>query len=283
MQGALHQGRPEVALTFGHSDPSPTLKIEAIRELLWVGQFRDAFEFLEAMPDPDFLKATKHMNEEDLPPSIRSHMIACCRSLVSETVDSKARLRLLLRLAALGDQDISTSLKVELTVLPQQTVKAVSEYSIRPAIEIVIKVDREWVSRFVAERIIDGSLWPDTWLSFVSGMPESSRERLVERVSTEDLRGGANGGIISLLVAIADTTLAKTIFVKLRDHRQELAADPRNAEKQAIDAQLRGLFQFLSAPVAVEGLSDILAEKPDDAELSIITEMFSSMDLSTKG
>lgn len=238
----LHQGRSDIALTFARSDPSLTVRLETMRELAWVGQRREVAELLQALPDPDFQQALQKLDVEDIPPPLRSRAASSYKSALAENTDAKARLQIVLRLAEIGDAEVPTLVKDELADLPPTIVKELSDYSLRPAIEIVRRVDPEWVSKWVTDRIIDGSLWPDRWLSMVSGISESLRQQFLQRVSTENLRRGANGGIVSLLVGTADPALAKAVLVKLRDHRRQLEADPRNEDRQAIDAQLRGLF-----------------------------------------
>jgi len=273
----LHQGRSDIALTFARSDPSPTVRVETMRELAWMGQRREVAELLQALSDADFQQALQQLDVEDIPPPLRSRAVSSYKSALAENTDAKARLQIVLRLAELADANAPTLLKDELTALPPEVAKELSDYSLRPALEIVRRVDPQWVSQWVTDRIIEGSLWPDRWLSMVSGIAESLREQFLQRVSSENLRRGANGGIVSLLLATADPVLGKVVFAKLRDHRRQLETDPHNEDRQAIDAQPRGLFQALPAPIAVEGLSEVLESEPDNGELSIVTEMFSSM------
>jgi hypothetical protein len=78
-------------------------------------------------------------------------------------------------------------MKSELADLSPEVVKELSDYSLRPAVELVRRVDSQWVSQWVAGRIIEGSLWRDSWLPVVSDIPESLREDLLHRVSSENL------------------------------------------------------------------------------------------------
>ena len=273
----VHQGRTEVALTFARSDPSPTVRVEALRVLAWMGQRYEVARLLQSLPDPEFGEALQKLDVDDIPPPLRARAISSYNKLLAGTPDPKARLQIALALAGLDDSNTLTRLKEELSALPSAIVKELSDYSLRPAVDIVRRADPRWVSQWVTDRIIEGVLWQDNWLSLVSGIPKSLREQLLQHASTEDLRRGGNAGVISLLAATADAALGKAVFVALRDHRRALIADARNEEKQAIDAQLRGLFQAIRTPVAVEGLSGMLSEEPQDDELPIVTEIFSRM------
>jgi len=273
----IHQGKTEVGLTFARSDPSPTVRVEALRVLAWMGQRYDVAHLLQSLSDAEFGQALQKLDVDDIPLPLRARAISGYNGLLAGTTDPKARLQIALALAELNDSNTLTRLKEELSALPSAMVKELSDYSLRPAVDLVRRADPQWVSQWVADRIIEGVLWGDNWLSLVSGIPKTLSEQLLQRASTEDLRRSGNQGVISLLAATADAALAKAVFVALCDHRRALIADARNEEKQAIGGQLGDLFQAIPAPVAVEGLSDMLTRDPQDDELRIVTEVFSRM------
>ncbi|MBN9662263.1 MAG: hypothetical protein J0H49_28960 [Acidobacteria bacterium] len=274
---ALHHGRTEVALAFARSDPSVTVKIEAVRLLAWMGQYPDVAGLLQAMNDSEFRQMVTRLELEEIPSHLHSRARAAYTALLAETSDPKTRFQITLTLGRLGHSNGSNLLKDELAVMPGSVVKELSDYSLRPAIEAVRTVDSPWVSQWVADRIVEGALWRDSWLAMVSTLPEGQREALLLRVTGENLQYGATGRIVSLLAATSDPTFAKRVFEALCSHRQQLLDDPRNTDKQAIDQQLRGLFKSTPVQRVVEGLSDMLAKTPSGLELSLMLEMFSRM------
>jgi hypothetical protein len=272
-----HHGLAEVASVFARSDPSADVKIEAIRDLGWIGQHHEVAELLQAMTDTEFGQALRKLYREEIPPKLQSRAISAYKDLLADTPDPKARVGIVLSLAQLGDADSASTMKGELANLPPEAVTALSDYSLRPAVELVRKVDSQWVSHWVAARIIEGSLWRDSWLPQVSDIPESLREDLLRRVSNENLNHRTSAPIISVLATTASPAHASAFFTKLCGHRRQLLADPQNQDTQAIDTQLRHLFRSVPQMVAVQGLSDMLSKAPEDFQLSLVTEMFSRM------
>lgn len=273
----IYHRLPGIALYFARSDPGALVRIEAIQALGWVGQHQEVSELLQAMTDSEFRQAIQGLHAEEIPPALRSRAISGYKDLMAQSVDPKMRFRISMAMAELGDIDSPTRLSEELAALPSQLVKELSDYSLQPAVEIVRKANPQWVSLWVADRIIEGTLWRDTWLPLVLGIPDSLREELLQRVCNENLRHGTSGQIIPLLAATAEPVHAKVIFAKLCEHRRRLLVDAQNQEKQEIDRQLRDLFHAVPGQVAVEGLSDMLTKLPDGFELSLVTEIFSRM------
>ncbi len=272
---AIHQGNTEIALAFARSDPSAAVRTEALRDLAWMGLRYEVTEILQALPDPEFGQALLKLDRRDISPSLYPRAISTYNSILNETTEPKARFQIVLTLAGFGGNDVPAQLKDELANLPAAIIKELSDHSLRPAVDMVRRTDSKWVSEWVANRIIEGSLWRDSWLSSVSEIPMPLSEQLLERASTEDLRRSGRGGGIALLAATADAAFAKAIFNALRDHRRALMADPMNEEKQTIDRQLQGLFQSIPSPVAIEGLSEMLAGEPQEDELLLVAERFS--------
>jgi HEAT repeat protein len=274
---AMHRGRFDVASVFADSDPSGAVRARAIRALAWVGQYQEVAELLQVMTDSEFQQMLGRLGVDDLPPNLYPRAISGYKTILAETTDPKARFQIALTLMRLRDIDSTNRLKEELNGLPTSVVKELSDYSLGPAIVHVRQIDPQWVSQWVGARIIEGALWRDNWLSLVLAIPESQREDLLQRVCSENLQYGSSGRIISLLAATADASFAGLVFDKLCDHRRQLLEDPRSADKQAIDQQLRNLFKTIPAQQAVEGLEGVLAKKPDGLEFTLIIEMFSRM------
>ena len=272
-----HYGLVEVASAFARSDPSADVKIEAIRDLAWIGQHHEAAELLQAMTDTEFGQALRKLYREEIPSKLQARAISTCKALLADTSDPKTRVGIALSLAQLDDADSAATLKRELADLSPEVVKELSDYSLRPAVELVRRADSQWVSHWVAGRIIEGSLWRDSWLPLVSDIPESLREDLLHRVSSENLDHRSSAPIISLLAATASPAHANAFFTKLCGHRRQLLADPQNQDKQAIDSQLRHLLHSVPPPISVQGLSDMLSKAPEAFQLSLVTEMFSRM------
>ncbi|MEO5924803.1 MAG: hypothetical protein ABIR70_13350 [Bryobacteraceae bacterium] len=272
-----HQGKTEVASAFARTDPSPAVRLEALRALSWVGQLDEVTEVLGALSDQQFDQAVQKLHPDEIPPSLRARSAASYRALLTAADDPKLRFQISLTLADLNDAETPARLKAELIGMPPATVKEISDYILRPAAEILQRTDPQWLSEWVTNRVIDGTLWRDNWVSLMSEAPLALCEQILGRARTGDLRHNGGGGSLAVLRATTDPAVGKAVFAALRDHHQELIADPQNEQKQAIDFQLRGLLRGISRSVLVEGLADLLAQLPQDDHLAILAELFSGM------
>jgi hypothetical protein len=273
----MHQRRAEVALAFVRTDPSEQVRLAALRALTWIGQYEQVTDILQSFPNPIFMRAIRQLHPDEIPPALHAHAISNYRALLEDTHDPRSRLQITLALAELGDSDTPARLKTELGALPAALVRELSDHALRSAVDMLRHTDPQWLSAWVTQRIIEGALWRDSWLSLVSEIATSLREQLLRRACTEDLRQSSGQGVIAVLKATATPESAKTLFMALRDHHRELLADPANQQKQTIDAQLRGLLRAIPSTGVIDGLSALLEQPPQSDELTIITDLFSAM------
>jgi hypothetical protein len=267
---------PEIVKDFALGDPSPKVRAAAAKALSWVGSDQDIGKLLEALDEEAFNLALQKMDAEDIPPSLHRRALALYQKVLSELKDPLTRLRFLIKVAELGETDIAEKVKHELTCLPSGKMEDAGEYVIKPAINIVRKTDPQWVSHWVAGRIVDGSLWRESWISLVRSIPEDMKERLLQEVSGEDLQH-THKRQIAILAAIADSSLAETIFSKLFAIRRSIShpRDPANQAKWAITRQLEDLLRTLPPNIAVVGLSNSFTREFDAIEFTVVIHAFS--------
>jgi hypothetical protein len=235
-----------------------------------MGQDDAVFQTLQSLPGPDFEQAIVQFRNEDIPKALYPRAIAAFRSRLTGTVDPKVRLGMALILAGLNDPDTPEHLKSALSDLPNDALREVSDYTLRPAAEILRKSDPQWLSQWVTDRVSEGGLRRNDWQSLTIDMSSTRKSELLQRACTEDMR---HSGTLAALRASADADTAKALFVAYRDYQSVLAADPRNQEKQAINSQLRGLLHSIPRAAVVDGLSDILSHAPTSEDLPIITDL----------
>lgn len=270
----MHQGMIEVGLFFARFDPSFAVRLAALHGLSWMGQQDAVAEILQSLPDPQFEHAIQKFHREEIPPALYTRSISAYKSPLAGTLDPGARLQITLALAGLGDAHTAARLKSEFDTLTPDLVRALSDYKLRPAVEILRAANPQWLSQWVTDRVIQGVLWRENWLSLILEIPQSLRQQLLHRACTEDLRRSGGAGVIALLRAVADADIARAVFIAFRDHHRAFVADHPNQEKQAIDVQLRGLLRSIPRSVIVDGLSDLLALPPEAEDLAIISELF---------
>ena len=266
----------EIAEEFALNDPSTRVKIEAISVLHWFDLEQNFSQCLEALDNDSFEEAVQELPLEDFPFSLRPRAITVYEKLLSKSEDGKNRLRILLHIAELGDADISEKVKDELNRLQSDRNE---DHLLRPALNIVQKAEPDWVSHWVAGRIIDGSLWSEHWLSFVTSIPVNFRDKLLEKIIIEDLPHAQLSGIISVLSTVDNPAFAGTVFLKLCEVRRSFSDEisAQNENKRAIVRQLEDLLRAIPPNVVVEGLSNYFAREYDIIEFTALIEVFSSI------
>lgn len=265
-----HRWMPEIVEDFALSDPNPQVRAAAVQALSWVGSGQDIAKLLELLDEEGFKQAVQKMDAEDIPLSLHSRALTLCQKLFSESKDPLSRLRLLIKAAELGETDIAEKVKYELTSLAPGKFKDAGEYIIKPAISIVRKTDPQWVSYWVAGRIVDGSLWRESWINLVTSVPQDMKERLLEKVGEGDLQHTYTRHI-AVLAAIADSLLAESIFSKLYAIRRSIShpRDPANRTKWMIIRQLEDLLRELPSNIAIAGLLNSFSREFDAIEFTV--------------
>jgi HEAT repeat protein len=266
----MHQGRVDIGLTFAQSDPSHRVRLVALHCLSWMGQSDAVADILQSLSDPEFELAIAQFHHKEIPTSLWPRAMATYRSRLNYTTDPKTRLQIALTLAELGDPETPARLKAELAALPHDVVRDVSDYALRPAVEILRRSDAQWLSDWVTDRVIEGGLWRDQWLSLILDIPPTRKAELLHRACTEDMK---HSGALAILRAFSDPDTAKALFVAYRDYQPVLLGDPQNQEKQNLNYQLRDLLRSIPRSVVIDGLSDILSQPPTSEELPIITDL----------
>lgn len=268
---------PEIVEDFALGDPSPRVRAAAVQALSWVGLGQDIARLLEALDEEGFEQAVQKMAAEHIPSPLHRRALALYQKLLSESKDALSRLGFLIRAAEFGETNITEKIKHELTCLSPGKIGDAGEYVIKPAINIVRKTDPEWVSHWVAGRIVDGSLWRESWITLVTSIPEDMKERLLQKVGGQDLQHTHTREIIAVLAATADSSLAETIFSKLCAVRASISdpRDPASQAKWAIARQLEDLLRALPPNVAVAGLSHCFAREFDAIEFTVVINGFS--------
>jgi hypothetical protein len=209
---ALQHRHAEVALTFARTDCSLKVRLAALGALIWIGMSQETIPFFSVMSDDEFAAALANLHVEEIPSGLGARAVATYKGVLAKTDDSRERIEITLALAELHDSDTLARLKTELDRLSSEVVKDLSDYYLRPALEIVRQHDGEWASSWVARHIIDGALRPDHWLPYVSSIDPSSVDQLLRRICTEDLYLSRSGGVRA--VVSADTT--RTLFNELK-------------------------------------------------------------------
>jgi hypothetical protein len=218
----------EIGESFALADPSAKVRAEAVKVLSWVGATDALDRVLTALDKEAFAEVLPKLVLRTILPSQRPRVMEVYSELLKESGDAIANIAMLMEMAELGNTNISESLKEQLT---RCEAGRLGSPFVESALKIVRKNDPGWVSHWVAERIVDGSLWDDNWVIFVSVVPESLKESLLERIAGQSFQPIEGARIISVLSAVADPVLAERVFSRLCEVKQAISTSTAIGEK----------------------------------------------------
>ncbi len=266
----------EIAEEFARTDPSPKVRAAALQGLRWVRASDALGRVLTALDDEAFEEVLRNRVLDSVPFALQPRALATYDRLLEKTNDPLERLRIRLATAEVGGERVSEGVKEELTGWPSGRLAHTDQWLLKSAVELVRQTDPQWVSHWVTERIVDGSLWPDHWISLVSSIPEALRRELLERIGGEDLGHTDSQAVVSVLAATADADLAGEVFSRLCSIRSDIsqAGGGGDATRSAILRQLEELFRVLPPNVAVSGLLSRLSPEFDPIEYGVAIELF---------
>ena len=273
----IHFGNSARTLVpFALSDQSIKVRVAAIDALAWIS-LEGMNERLEGLDDETFDAAAHTLPPEWLRGSNRPRALAVFRKLYDESSDPMVRISLLMKAAELGETDVAKRLQQELGKCEPAQVKQLSSFHLKPILNVIRPIDPEWVSRWVAERIADGTLWNDHWISFVTTIPAGMREGLLKKLESEDLQHARGGSGISILAAVPDNAMVQRVFGKLCELRKTITSEPerRHELEWAVERQLEDLFRLISAKDAIEALTRELTGEIEPLRLIVVCRLFS--------
>jgi hypothetical protein len=267
----VHERRTDVAEYLATNDASSEVRIEAIRDLAWIGAQSLAARSLAGFQAGDARETLRRLDPEDIPVPMIETAIEAYDEQVRATTNPRDRLRLLLRNRELAPAKDVDDLQRELMQLPTARLENVDDSVIRRALETVAIVDSRWVSEWVGRRVVAGMLWRDAWKSFITDLPTELQEEWLTRATSELLENG-DGAIIGVLALVADSELAKRVFIALCDLQRRIDAREESIERdRAIARQLENLLRYASPAVLLSAIAGI--EALDTVALRVVTEL----------
>jgi hypothetical protein len=273
----LHFGNArESILSFALADPSVKVRTIAISAFVWGSSREDVAKLLGSLDDETFKAALDEVHLESIPGSLRPRALAAYRKSYAETSDPEARLRTLLLIAEIGGGEIVGDLKDELNKFPRGALEQLDRFVIRPALDLIRRTEPAWVSQWVAERIVDGSLRSENWIALVSGVTAELKERLLGSIENEDFKHARFGGSISVLAAMSDQSMVERVFARLCAVREVMngAPDVKHELEWAVERQLEELFRSLPPDIAVAGMAPRLSGAVEPLELTVLSRLF---------
>ncbi len=265
-----------VAEEFASSDPSPEVRAAALHALRWVGADIALAKVLKEADPQVFERALEEGLLDPLPAQLRARAMSIYQSLLQSTADPVARLRIRLAWLKVGADKSPEGVKHDLSEWPPGRVSETAHWLLKTALELVRKDDPHWVSHWLAERIIEGAVWPDYWITMLLSIPETLRTNLYEKMSNQDLEYNDKSRIVSVLAPTADAGFAGDVFVRMCQLNSEISRNPReqNQTRWAIFRQLEELYRTMPPDMAVSGLLSSLVDTFDQFQYRTTIELF---------
>lgn len=268
-----------VAEDFARSDPSPEVRTAALHALHWAGADIALAKVLAEADSQIFERVLQEGLLDPLPVQLRARALSAYQSLLQGTADPVTRLRSRLACLKVGAEKSLEGVKIDLSEWPPGRASDTDYWVLKAALELVRKDDPHWVSHWLAERIIEGSVWSDHWATMLLSIPETLRAKLYQKISSQDLEYNDKSRIISVLAPTADTGLAAYVFVRMCQLNSEISNNPReqNQTRWAIQRQLGSLYSAMPPEIAVSGLLSSLLESFDRLQYFTTIELFGNI------
>lgn len=250
-----HRIDGEIA-AFAAEDRSVEVKKAAVSGLMWTESDDAVAGVLDSMDEQAFEEVSRQ-NADRMPAALRHKTLAAMRKFIESSVDHPARLRTALDLIELGETCINDVVKGALVAMSSGDVRSLWRLNIQPALEHLRKADSAWASEWVATQVAEGVIYGhERWLPFATAIPNGLVEKCLQRLETEDLKNGRSGGMVSVVAASANATLAARVFKKLRELWG--ATDTEPSLRRDLDRQIRGqledVYRHLPHDIAVAGI-----------------------------
>lgn len=265
-----------IAEDFAGSDPSREVRTAALHALRWAGADMALAKVLAGADLNIFERALQEGLLDPLPVQLRARAMATYQSFLQRPADPVERLRIRLVCLKVGGENSSEGVKSDLSEWPPGRPSDTDNWLLKTALELVKKDDPNWVSHWLAERIIEGSVWPDHWVAMFISIPETLRTTLFEKISSQDLGYNDKSRIVSVLAPTADTSFAADVFVHMCQLMSEISKNPReqNKTRWTIFKQLEDLYQAMPPEIAVRGLLSSLGQNFDQPQYVTALELF---------
>ena len=265
-----HRVDSEIA-AFAAEDNRIAVKKAAASGLMWTGSDDALTRVLESM-DALAFEDVARTHADQMPAALRPKAVAAMREFIENTADHPARLRTALDLIELGETGLDGVVKDAIAALPSGDIRTLGPHYIQPALEYLRKTDPAWAGGWVVNQIAEGVLYgSEYWLPFATAIPDDLVEKYLQRIETENFKNARFEGMIEVIVARADAKLAARVFVKVRELRRKVDAEPGQGHEfeWQVRRQLEDVFRRLPDDVVAAGvLSSVTSGDPIDIKVA---------------
>ncbi len=263
--------RSDVVEEFARNDPSPKIRLDAIRVLGWMGA-SDTLGGIVASFDEQALEAAlPAIDDEALPPESRPAVAAALRRSVQPDTPPIESLHRLRRARLLDGRSTVDQVKMALDRL---SGRPDHPEAIKAALTDVQSVEPDWVADWVATRLADGMLWGENWHQFLRSLSETRRHAIVQELATTELSHNRLAACVASFAAEKTPDGAKELFVALR---QLQGGSVLSKDGWKYERQLQGAFSAIRAELAIAGMSECLPSHYDQDTFETIVDLLGAV------
>jgi len=256
------------------ADPSPKIKWNAARQLSWYGFTAKVEKLLGSLDDGDFRTALRSLRSDEIPPALWPRAIEGYEKLYTGAGDPLERLQILRLLQHFEAKQVTERIKAELEALDEKQMKPGDDAGTTWALHELRKSDPEWVSDWLARKVLKGSRQFLGSMEMVTRLPDEEREPLLTRFSKELLEPNEKQRALSLLATTADGEVAARVLERACEIRRGLSNAPgQDMPKWNLFRQLVDLLKAIPPKIFLDGLSDKLEKEPEATELNVLTDV----------
>jgi len=271
----FHRFNTEIA-TFAKEDESLAVKEAAASGLMWTASEDALSLFLESI-DTETFENVVLQHADLIPVTLIPKAIAILWNLLDRTTDQLARMKIALDLVNLREIGLDRVIKDALATLSRNNRDNLDSRFVRKALEYLHQTDPEWTSEWITTQIPEGSLRGyEYWISLITKIPHDLVAKYLKRLETEEFKDRQFEGIIIVIAACANDSLAALIFNKLQELHPKKGTEPVQQHKfeQKAKNQLVALFRRLPDDVAVAGIL-LSVTRGDCLDIKIATDLLS--------
>ena len=268
--------RPDV-ISFALTDPSAAVRKGLLSNSWWTMSPEEIVRFAQTLDDEQFANLLDGAPERYIPPPLRSRAAATFARIAEESGDQSRRLSAWSEAGRMGDGQAIERLKETLSRMTAEQVGRLDPRNLLSTIEFIEKADSPWVAIWVIDNMLSGGLRHDGWTRMVKGLPETRRDELLDRVTTENLMEKPAAGVIPLLRTFADDQIVRRLFRRLCELRPIIATSRPGDDKQAeakLARQLEDLLREMPVNTVVESVLQEVGGRTGAVEIEVVTETF---------
>ncbi len=273
---------PAEVIVFALKDPSPRVRKSLLSFIWWGMSPEEISRFSQTLDNADFKELIAGMHASELPPSTHPRALESYVAAAKCATDPIGRFLAWRQAASFGHEGFAEELKESLPQLSAVQVRELEgrdlqRRELRTTIEMLRRTDSQWVTAWVVQNLLAGTLRPDGWIDLVDGLTEAQRDEFVDRVTKNDLTEMRVPGVIPLLRKFADPEIVQRLFRRICELVPIITTGKPGGDKWAeakLARQLEDLLRGMPSNLVVNGILEEIGDSTGAVEVEVVIKIF---------